>query len=99
MAPGVPDGLEDPLEAVAAVVFDDDAGAGREVGLDVGVGAARVARRDVQPAVVEPLGQRLALDQELDFEVGQQDLVEHPDGQLGLADRQAPHASVRRCRG
>ena len=67
---GVPDGFEDALEAVPAVVLDDHAGAGGEVGLDVGVGAARVARRDVQPAVVEPLGQRLTLDQELDFEVG-----------------------------
>ena len=38
-----------------AVVFDDDAGAGGEVGLEVGVGAAGVAGGDVQPAVVEPL--------------------------------------------
>ena len=28
---------------------------------------------------------------ESDLEVGQQDLFQHPDGQLGLADRQAPH--------
>ena len=33
-AAGVPDGFEDLLEAAAAVVFDDDAGAGREVGLE-----------------------------------------------------------------
>ena len=52
-AAGVPDRLENLLEALAAVVFDDDAGAGREVGFDVGIGAPQVAGGDVQPAVVE----------------------------------------------
>ena len=37
-AAGVPDGLENLLQALPAVVLDDDAGAGREVGLDVGIG-------------------------------------------------------------
>ena len=45
----------------------------------------------LQPAVVEPAGERLALDDELDFEAGQQDLVEHPDDQLGLTDGETPH--------
>jgi len=52
-----------------------------------------VARRDVESVVVELARERLALHEKFDFEAGQQDLVEHPDGQLGLADRQAPHAS------
>ena len=81
-----------------AVVFDDDAGAGREVGLEIGVGAAGVAGGDVQPAVVQPARERLAFDQELDFEAGQQDLVEHPDGQLRLADGETPHSRARACR-
>ena len=50
-AAGVADRLEDLLEAAAAVVFDDDAGARAEVGLEVGVGAARIAgRRPCTPA-------------------------------------------------
>ena len=56
-----------------------------------------VAGGDVQPAVVEAAGERLALDQELDFEAGQQDLVEHPDDQLGLTDGETPHAVSRAC--
>ena len=75
-----------------AVVLDDDAGAGGEIGLEVGIGAVEVAARDVQAAVVQAARERLALDEELDFEAGQQDLVEHPDGQLGLADGEAPHS-------
>ena len=88
----VPDRFENLLEALAAVVFDDDAGAGREVGLEIGVGAPEVAAGDVEPAVVQAAGERLAFDEELDFEAGQQDLVEHPDGQLGLADGETPHS-------
>ena len=90
-AAGVADGLEHLLEALPAVVFDDDAGAGREVGFDIGVRPAEIAGGHVQPAVVEAAGKRLALDQELDFEAGQQDLIEHPDGQLRLTDGETPH--------
>ena len=59
---------------------------GREVGLEVGVGAPRVAGDHVDAGVVQPPRGRLALDDELDVEAGQQDLVEHPDDQLVLAD-------------
>ena len=38
------------------------------------------------PGVVEPPRERPVLDDELDLEAGQQDLVEHPDDQLVLAD-------------
>ena len=96
-AAGVPDGLEDLAQALAAVVLDDDAGAGREVGLEVGIGALEVAAGDVQTAVVQATRERLALDQELDFEAGQQDLVEHPDGQLRLADGETPHSVFVPC--
>jgi hypothetical protein len=40
---------------------------------------------------VQPLGQRLSLDDEIHLEAGQQDFVEHPDGQLGLANGETPH--------
>ena len=68
------------------VVLDDDAGAGREIGLEVGVGAPRIADRDRHPGVVEAARQWPAVDDELDFEAGQQDLVEHPDDQFVLTD-------------
>ena len=80
------------LKASLAAVFDDDAGAGGDVGFEIGVGAARVAGDDVQAGVMQPAGERLALDEELDFEAGQQDFVEHPDDQLGLADGETPHS-------
>ena len=85
-AAGVADRFEDLLEAAAAVVFDDDAGAGAEVGLEVGVGAAGIADGDADAGVVETPGERPALDDEFDFEAGQQDFVEHPDDQLVLTD-------------
>ena len=87
----IADGFEHLAEAAAPVVFDDDAGAGREIGFEVGVGAARVGRGDVHARFVEAAGEGLALDEELDLEAGQQDFVQHPDDQLGLTDGQAPH--------
>ncbi len=66
--------LQHALEAAARVVLDDDAGSGCEVGLEVGVGAPRIADRDGHPRIVEAARQRLAVDNELDFEAGQQDL-------------------------
>ena len=62
-----------------------------EIGLEIGVGAPRIAGRDVHARLVKATRQRLAFDEELHLEAGQQDLVEHPDGQLGLADGEAPH--------
>ena len=83
---GVAHGLENLARAAAAVVFDDDAGAGSEVGLEEGVGAAGVAGNHVDVGVVQSTGEGPVLDDELDLEPGQQDLVEHPDDQLVLAD-------------
>ena len=45
----------------------------------------------MDPVVGEALRERLVLDEELDFEAGQQDLVEDPDDQLVLTDRKALH--------
>ena len=87
----VADGLDRPAQASLPDVLDDDAGARCDVGLDVGVGAAEVARGDRQARFVELTGERLALDQELDLEAGLERLIEHPDEQFRLADGQAPH--------
>ena len=62
-----------PLQALAAVVLDDDAGGGGEVGLEVGVGPPEVAGGDGDAGVVEAPRERAALDQELDLEAGRQD--------------------------
>ena len=80
-------GLENLARAAAAVVFDDDAGAGSEVGLEEGVGAAGVADNHVDVGVVQSTSEGAVLNDELDLEPREQDLVEHPDDQLVLADR------------
>ncbi len=85
-AAGVAHRLENLLRAAAAVVFDDDAGAGADVGLEVGVGAPRIAGRDRDARLVEAARERPVLDDELDLEAGQQDFVEHPDDQFVLTD-------------
>ena len=46
---------------------------GSDVGLDEGVGAARVAGRGVDVGVVETPRDRPAFDDEFDVEAGQQD--------------------------
>jgi hypothetical protein len=45
----------------------------------------------VETAFVESSCDRFTFDQELDFEAWQQDFVEHPDSQFGLADGETPH--------
>ncbi len=90
--PRVADGFERLAQAPFAGVFNDDAGGGGDVGFEVGVGAARVARQDVQVRVMELPGERLALDEKFDFEAGLQGFVEHPDEQLGLTDGETPHS-------
>jgi hypothetical protein len=50
----------------------------------------------VHPGIGEASCERLALDDELDVEADQQDLVEHPDDQLVLADGDAPHRAPAR---
>jgi len=41
---------------------------------------------------MKPPGERLAFDEEFDFETGRQGFVEHPDDQFGLADGETPHS-------
>ena len=90
--PRVADRLEDLAQAALATVLDDDAGCGGDVGLEVGIGAPRVAGEDVDPGVMEPSGDRLALDEEFDLEAGRQGFIKHPDDQFGLADGETPHS-------
>ncbi len=74
------------LRTASAVVLDDDAGAGTDVGFEIGVGTARVAGCDGHTGLVEAARERPVLDDELDLESRQQDFVEHPDDQFVLAD-------------
>ena len=84
---GVADRFDDLRQKFAAAVLDDDAGLRRDVGLQVGIGPLRVADDDRQIGGLELARERAALDQELDLDAGRQDLVEHPDDQLILANR------------
>ena len=79
-------GLQHALQAPAAVVFDDDAGAGTDVGLEIGVRAPGVTYGYRHAGDGEAARERPILDDELDLEARQQDLVEHPDDQFVLTD-------------
>ena len=81
---------------MAGVFFDDDAGAGTQVGSDERVGAARIARDRVDTGVEQTPRDRPAVDNEFDLEAGQQDLAEHPDDQLVLTDGETPHRIINR---
>ena len=67
--------FEDPPEASLAVVFDDEAGAWRDFGLEVTIDTAGVADCGVRAGLVEATSQRPVLDQKLHVQAGQQDLV------------------------
>ena len=81
------------LDALAAVVFDDEAGVGGDVGFEVGVDAPGVAGDDLDPGVVETPGERPAFDKEVNLEARQQDFVERSDDQLILTDGENAHVS------
>src|SRR6185436_19200127 len=92
----VADRLERLVQAAARIVFDDDARAGADIGLEVGVGSARIADRRVNAGAVERPRDRLAFDDELNVEAGPQSLIEEPDDQFVLTDVDTPHTSNRR---
>ena len=79
------------LTLLAAVVFDDEAGAGGDVGFEVGVDAPRIAGGRFDPGVVEAPGERPAFDEEVDLEAGEQDGVQRSDDELVLADGEDAH--------
>ena len=91
-AAGGADGLQHLAQRAAAVVFDDDTGAGRDVGLDVGVDALRVADTDAEAGLVEAAGERGTFDQDVELGVGREHGIEQPHDQLRVTDREAPHS-------
>ena len=88
---GVPDGIELVAQPLTPAVFDDDAGGGADVGLDVGLGLLDVAGDHRHAGIVQAPGQRTAFHQEVDVEAGGQDLLQEPDNQLSVTDGQASH--------
>ena len=83
----VADRLDHFRQIFPAGVLDDDAGLRRDVGLQVGVGPLGIADQDRQIRSLELARERAVFDQKLDLDTGRQDLVEHPDDQLVLANR------------
>ena len=88
---GVTDGVEDLLQVPPPVVLDDHARARPEVRLHERVRPARVAADDFDARVVQPPRERSVFDDELELESREQDLVEHSDDELVLADGETPH--------
>ena len=60
----------------ASVVFDDKAGAGGDVGLEVGIDAPRIAGGDLYPRIVETTREGTAFDEEIDLESREQYVVQ-----------------------
>ena len=87
-AAGVADRVENLLGAALAVVFDEEAGGGGDVGFEVGVDAPRVAGRDLDPGVMKTPGEGPAFDKEVNLEARQQYFVERPDDQFILTNGQ-----------
>ena len=75
----------------AAVVLDDDDGAGREVGLDEAVQPLRVGDADGEAEVVDAAGQGRGFHHQFDIGVGSQDRLQEPGNQLRVADRKTTH--------
>ena len=93
-AAGVADGGEDLLDAALAVVFDEKAGGGGDIGLEIGVDPARIADFYVETRVVQPSCERPAFDKEVQLEAGPQHVVERANDEFVLTD--ANDAHVRR---
>ena len=74
-----------------AVVFDDDAGVGREVRAEVGIDALGIGDGRRHAVVNETSSERAAFDQELDVEGAREDPMQGPNDQLVLTDGQRAH--------
>ena len=96
---GVADGVEDLLDAAFAGIFDEEAGGGSDVGLEVCVDAPRVAGRDLDPGVMKTPGEGPAFDKEVNLEARQQYFVERPDDQFILTNGQNAQIRSRQGRG
>ena len=98
-AAGVADRVEDLLDAAFAGIFDEEAGGGSDVGLEICVDAPRIAGRDLDPGVMETPGERPAFDKEVNLEARQQYFVERPDDQFILTNGQNAQIRSRQGRG
>ena len=87
------------LDAAFAGIFDEEAGGGGDVGLEVGVDAPRIAGRDLDPGVVKTPGEGPAFDKEVNLEARQQYFVERPDDQFILTNGQNAQIRSRQGRG
>jgi hypothetical protein len=90
-AAGGANGLDDFSEGTAAVVFNDDAGGGSEVGADVGIDTLRIAYAEAEAFAVEAPPQGGAFHKDVQLVAGGDDRVEQPHHQLGMTDRETPH--------
>ncbi len=90
-AAGVADRGDDPFQAAPAVVLDDDAGVGREIGAQIGIDPLGIGDGGRNAVVDETPGQRTALDEKLDVEGAREDAMKRPDDQLVLTDGQRAH--------
>ena len=82
-----------PAHSAPAVVVDDDARRGIDVGVDVGGEAAGIGPDGGNAGVAQASGERAILDYERDVEGRRQCLVEGLDDQIVLADHHALHES------
>jgi len=76
---GVADRLHGLLDAALAVVLNDEAGVGGDIGFEVGVDSLGIAGNHLDPGVVEAPGEGPAFDKEVDLEARQKYFVERPD--------------------
>jgi hypothetical protein len=90
-AAGVAQRRHDLPDAPAAVVFDDETGGRRDVGLEIGVEPPWIAGRDRHAGLVKAAGELPVLDQEVHLEAGGEHLVQRADDEFILADGEHPH--------
>jgi hypothetical protein len=88
---GIPHRIDHLGQMTDSSVFDDDAGLRGDIGLDVGISPSDIPGGDGQARDLELSRQGAAFDEKIDLDAWGQDLIEHPDHQLILANRQTPH--------
>jgi hypothetical protein len=83
-AAGVPDRRHNLLQSRSAILFDDDAGVGRQVRAQIRIHAFGIGHRRRHAIVDQPLGEGTTLHQELDLERPGEHAVQSSDDQLVL---------------
>src|SRR4030095_5360590 len=90
-AAGVANRRQPFLQTAAAVVFDDETGAGGDVSFEVGIDAPGVPGAYGNPGIVESPDEGPTFDQKIDLKAGQQHRVERTDDELVLANSEDAH--------